>query len=54
VSTVPADVRARVLGFQLRFTCPSGAVTGYGYKGADALGLNGHNLLGQHTTRPRV
>ena len=41
-------------GVKLRFTCPSGAVTGYGYKGADGLALNGTHLLGQHTTRPKV
>jgi hypothetical protein len=41
-------------GIQLRFTCPSGAVTGYGYKGADALAVNGKRLLGQHTVRPKV
>jgi len=41
-------------GIRLRFTCPSGAVTGYGYKGADGLALNGTRLLGQHTTRPKV
>ena len=34
--------------------CPSGAVTGYGYKGADGLALNRTHLLGQHTTRPKV
>ena len=41
-------------GIRLRFTCPSGAVTGYGYKGGDALALNGRRLLSQHTTRPKV
>src|SRR3954470_6950930 len=28
-------------GLQLRLTCPSGAVTGYGYQGPDALAING-------------
>ena len=41
-------------GVQLRFTCPGGAVTGYGYKGADALAINGTRLLIQHTVRPKV
>jgi hypothetical protein len=41
-------------GIQLRFTCSSGAVTGYGYKGADELAINGRKLLGQHTVRPKV
>jgi hypothetical protein len=41
-------------GLRLRFTCPSGAVTGYGYSGADGLALNGTSLLGRHTTRPKV
>jgi hypothetical protein len=41
-------------GIRLRFTCPSGAVTGYGYKGADALAVNGKRILGQHTVRPKV
>ena len=41
-------------GIRLRFTCPSGAVTGYGYKGADALAVNGTRILGQHTVRPKV
>jgi hypothetical protein len=41
-------------GIQLRFTCPSGAVTGYGYKGADALAINGTRILSQHTVRPKV
>jgi hypothetical protein len=41
-------------GLKLRFTCPSGAVTGYGYKGADALAVNGTRLLSQHTVRPKV
>jgi hypothetical protein len=41
-------------GIQLRFTCPSGAVTGYGYKGADALAVNGRPILSRHTVRPKV
>jgi hypothetical protein len=41
-------------GIQLRFTCPSGAVTGYGYKGGDALALNGKRIFAQHTVRPKV
>ena len=41
-------------GIQLRFTCPSGAVTGYGYDGADALAVNGARILSQHTVRPKV
>jgi len=41
-------------GLKLRFTCPSGAVTGYGYKGADALAINGRPLFSQHTVRPKV
>ena len=41
-------------GIQLRFTCPSGAVTGYGYKGADALAVNGRRIMSQHTVRPKV
>ena len=41
-------------GIQLRFTCPSGAVTGYGYKGADALAVNGGPILSRHTVRPKV
>jgi len=41
-------------GIQLRFTCPSGAVTGYGYKGADGLAVNGRRIFGQHTVRPKV
>ncbi len=41
-------------GIRLRFTCPSGAVTGYGYKGADALAVNGTRILSQHTVRPKV
>ena len=41
-------------GIQLRFTCPGGAVTGYGYKGADALAINGKRILSQHTVRPKV
>jgi hypothetical protein len=41
-------------GLKLRFTCPSGAVTGYGYKGADALALNGKRIFSQHTVRPKV
>jgi hypothetical protein len=52
-------MRARVntpahSGLKLRFTCPSGAVTGYGYKGADALAINGRPLFSQHTVRPKV
>ena len=41
-------------GLRLRFTCPSGAVTGYGYEGADALAVNGRRILSQHTVRPKV
>jgi hypothetical protein len=41
-------------GIQLRFTCPSGAVTGYGYSGADAPAINGKRLLSRHTVRPKV
>jgi hypothetical protein len=41
-------------GLRLRFTCPSGAVTGYGYQGADALAVNGRRILSQHTVRPKV
>ena len=41
-------------GIQLRFTCPSGAVTGYGYTGADALAVNGRPILSRHTVRPKV
>jgi hypothetical protein len=41
-------------GLKLRLTCPSGAVTGYGYKGADALAVNGTRLLSRHTVRPKV
>jgi hypothetical protein len=41
-------------GLQLRFTCPSGAVTGYGYKGADALAINGTRILSRRTVRPKV
>ena len=41
-------------GLRLRFTCPGGAVTGYGYKGADALAINGQRILSQHTVRPKV
>ena len=41
-------------GLRLRFTCPSGAVTGYGYQGADALAVNGRRTLSQHTVRPKV
>ena len=41
-------------GTRLRFTCPSGAGTGYGYKGADALAVNGTRILSQHTVRPKV
>jgi hypothetical protein len=41
-------------GIQLRFTCPSGFVTGYGYKGADALAVNGNPIFGRHTVRPKV
>jgi hypothetical protein len=40
-------------GLRLRFTCPTGAVTGYGYTGADALAINGTRILGQHTVRPK-
>ena len=40
-------------GIQLRFTCPSGAVTGYGYKGADALAVNGRPILSQHPSARR-
>jgi hypothetical protein len=41
-------------GLKLRFTCPSGAVTGYGYSGADALAVNGRPILSRHTVRPKV
>ena len=41
-------------GIQLRFTCPSGAVTGYGYKGADALAVNDRPIVARHTVRPKV
>ena len=41
-------------GLRLRLTCPSGAVTGYGYTGADALAVNGTRILSQHTVRPKV
>jgi hypothetical protein len=41
-------------GLKLRFTCPSGAVTGYGYAGADALAINGTRILSRHTVRPKV
>jgi len=41
-------------GLPLRLTCPGGAVTGYGYKGADALAINGQRILSQHTVRPKI
>jgi hypothetical protein len=41
-------------GLRLRFTCPRGAVSGYGYKGADALAINGRRILSRHTVRPKV
>ena len=41
-------------GLRLRFTRPSGAVTGDGYEGADALALNGRRVRSQHTVRPKV
>jgi hypothetical protein len=54
-----ALMRVRVVtpahsGLRLHFTCPSGAVTGYGYEGADALAINGTRILSQHTVRPKV
>jgi hypothetical protein len=41
-------------GLQLRLTCPKGFVTGYGYKGPDALAVNGKQILSLHTVRPKV
>ena len=41
-------------GIHLRFTGPSGAVTGYGYKGADALAVKGGRSLSQHTVSLKV
>lgn len=41
-------------GLKLRFTCPSGFVTGYGYKGPDGLAVNGRHILSRHTVRPKV
>jgi hypothetical protein len=42
-------------GTQLKLTCSSGGfVTGYGYRGPDALAVNGRPILGRHTVRPKV
>ncbi|MEA2306897.1 MAG: hypothetical protein QOH43_4177 [Solirubrobacteraceae bacterium] len=41
-------------GLQLKLTCPKGFVSGYGYKGPDALAVNGKRTLSQHTVRPKV
>ena len=41
-------------GTQLELTCPSGFVTGYGYRGPDTLAVNGRRILSRNTVRPKV
>jgi hypothetical protein len=41
-------------GIQLRLTCPSGSVVGYGYAGPDGLAVNGKDIAGRHAVRPKV
>jgi hypothetical protein len=41
-------------GIKLHLTCPSGAITGWGYKGPDAFALNGHPFVGQHSLHVKV
>jgi len=42
-------------GTQLKLTCSSGGfVTGYGYRGPDALAVNGRRIMSQNTVRPKV
>ncbi len=42
-------------GTQLKLTCSLGGfVTGYGYRGPDALAVNGRRIMSQNTVRPKV